>query len=242
MKELVDGAVLFAARSEELGRWRIELRSTMRSSLEIFREERADPARLEATLEDGLSAGRVYRLVAASDQKEEALQEELIAEHRRLTQRFAVAAALKAAGLHDPYLEKMDQIGLARWSRPEIAAGMAQSRQASAELHSKRAKERLDAKQFTQAFDEAQLASKRAPCNPTMAEDYYNVRVELVNQNMIPAAAEYQKANRNILQQIVRELEEPNLGGYADPRWREERPRTNRLRRATGQETTCRSS
>jgi hypothetical protein len=206
-EHLVRGALQFAARTQELQRWRDELRSTMRSSLGIFREEKIDPRQLEATLDGGLAAMRVYQLVADDGEAEEVLKQELIAEHRKLIQRFAVAAALRNASLYDPYLEKMQQIGLARWSRPEITNGIDEALQASASLHHKRAIELFTVKQYGRAFDEARIASERAPCDPAINEYYYLVRAEFVNQNMIPTTPEYDKEHRSILQQIVRELQ-----------------------------------
>ena len=63
-------------------------------------------------------------------------------------------------------------------------------------------------KQYDRAFDEAQLASRYAPCDSSINEYYYKVRVEFVNKNAIPAMPEYAKENRSILQQIVRELDQ----------------------------------
>ena len=46
----------------------------MRKSLDDFRGERADPARLEAAVKAGVDAARVFDLVAPDGQKDEALQ------------------------------------------------------------------------------------------------------------------------------------------------------------------------
>ena len=124
-KDLIAGATEFAASSAELQRWREELRGAMRASLDSFRAESVDPARLEAALDQGLAAMRVYRLVAPRSEQEEALQQELTSTHRNLVERFAIAGVLQKTGLYDQYLEKMDQIGLARWSRPPLADGRA---------------------------------------------------------------------------------------------------------------------
>jgi len=206
-QELIAGALAFAAGSAELQSWRDELRSTMRRSLDLFRGEGVDPTRLEATLAEGLAAMRVYRLVALDGQKEEALQEDLTAEYRRLLERFAIASAFKNAGMHDAFLEKLDQIGLARWSRPDLVAGVDQSLQASAEWHYKQAKGLFASNQYGRAFDEARLASTRAACDSAINSFYYEARVEFVNKNMIPASPDYEKQDKNMLQQIVRELQ-----------------------------------
>jgi hypothetical protein len=206
-KELIAGALLFSAGSTELQSWRDELRSTMRRSLDLFRGEGVDPARLEATLAEGLAAMRVHRLVALDGQTEEALQRDLTAEHRRLLERFAIASALKGAGMHDAFLEKLDQIGLARWSRPDLVAGVEESLRASAQWHHQQATALFASKQYERAFDEARLASTRAACDSTINETYYRTRIEFVNKNMIPASPDYGKQDLNRLQQIVRELQ-----------------------------------
>jgi len=206
-KELIAGALSFAAGSTELTAWRDALRSTMRRSLDLFRGEGVDPARLEATLAEGLAAMRVHRLIALDAQKEEALQQDLTAEYRRLLERFAIAGAFKNAGMHDAFLEKLDQIGLARWSRPDLVAGVEQSLHASAQWHYKQAKELFASNQYGRAFDEARLASTRGACDSAINNFYYETRVEFVNKNMIPASPDYEKPDKNMLQQIVRELQ-----------------------------------
>ena len=151
--DLLAGALSFAETSPELGAWREDLRNTMRRSLDAFRHGGVDPARLEATLDEGLAAMSVYRLVALKGQEESALQDELAVEHRTLLQRFAIAGVLKRAQLHDAFLEKIGEIGLARWSRPELAAGVEDSRRASAQAHHERAAALLADKQYDRAFD-----------------------------------------------------------------------------------------
>jgi hypothetical protein len=214
-QQLIAGALAFAGGSAELQAWRDEIRDSMRRSLELFRDKRVDPAQLEATLADGIAAMQIHRLVSAEGQKEESLQERLTSEYRRLLDRFAIAGALKDAGMHDAYLEKLDQIGLARWSRPALVAGIDEALQASARSHLQRARELFADKQYARAFDEARLASRRAPCDEETSTFYYHVRVEFVNQNTIPATPEYDGRQRSLLLQIVRELEgieqEPTL-------------------------------
>jgi len=204
---LVAGAIAFASKSAALQAWREGLRTAMRESLAAFRSELGDPALLEAKLAGGLAAMRAYRLVALDAQKEEALQEDLIAEHRRLAERFATASAFKNAGMHDAYLEVLDQVGLARWSRPELLEGIDGALRASAQYHLNRGRELRAAKRFAQAFDEARLAHDRAPCDETAGSFYYESRVEFVNRNAIPASPEYDKEGRNILQQMVRDIQ-----------------------------------
>jgi hypothetical protein len=205
--DIVAGGLAFAAASAELRAWREALRNTMRRSLEVFTAGGVDPTRFEATLDEGLEAMRVYRLVALKGEEEIALQDQLTAKHDRLLEQFAIAGALKHARMHDAYLQKLDQIGLARWSRPDLVAGVDESLRASKEQHLQRATDLLADKQFGRAFDEAQLAYGMAPCDEKTSRFYDMARVQFVNRNMKPVSPEYDKEHRNVLEQIVREIQ-----------------------------------
>ncbi len=206
-KDLISGALQFAASADALRTWRGELLGKMRASLDTFRAENVDPTQLEATLEGGLAAMRIYQLIVAKGEEELALQQALTTEHLKLDTRFAIAGVLRKAGLHDPFLEKIKQIGIVRWSRPELVAGIEPALKASAEWHNKRAEELFAAKEYARAFDEAQIASANAPCNSAINENFYKFRIEFVNKNSNPIASESLNDNRSILEQIVRELQ-----------------------------------
>ncbi len=180
---LLAGALAFTAGTRELQDWQEELHGAMRKSLDDFRGERADPARLEAAVKAGVDAARVFDLVAPDGQKDEALQRALAEEYDRLLRRFAIAAAFQNAGMTDPYLDKLDQIGLARWSRPALLAGVKQSLKASAEAHAVLARQFLSEGDLRRAFDEARLASARMPCDPAVAKLYQTARTEFVKKN-----------------------------------------------------------
>jgi hypothetical protein len=207
-KDLISGALQFAARSDALRKWRTEILGRMRESLDTFRAEKVEPTRLEATLEEGLAAMRIYQLIAAKGEEELALQQALTAEHSKLDTRFAIAEVLRKAGLYDPFLEKIKQIGIVRWSRSELVAGIEPALRASAEGHNKRAEELFAAKEFARAFDEAQTASTNAPCNAAINSNFYKFRIEFVNKNINPIAQESLNDKRTMLQQIVRGLQE----------------------------------
>jgi hypothetical protein len=204
--QLITGALAFTAQSEELQRWRTELVQTIRQSLDSFRKETVDPALLEATLAGGFSAIGIFRQIAP-DAPEQALQEELIAEYRRLRERFAIARVLKNSNMHDAFLDKLAQIGLARWSRPDLLADAGHALETSAKAHEGRASQLYAAKQFDGAFDEAEVASTRLPCNEAIADLYYQARIVYVNQNKIPARPDHESDDLSMLQQIVRELQ-----------------------------------
>ena len=205
--EILAGALSFAAGSPELRVWREQLRAEMRQSLDAFRNGNVDPTRLEATLDKGLVAMRVYRLVATEGEEETALQNDLTSEHRRLLERYAIAGALRRAGEHDAFLDKLNQLRLARWSRPDLVAGIDDSLRASAQAHLELATQLLADKQYDRAFDEARIAHGRAPCDEKTRRFYDTTRVEFVSRNTRPVSPEYEGEHKNELEQIVREIQ-----------------------------------
>jgi hypothetical protein len=204
--ELIAAALVFAGQSEELQHWRANLLQTMRRSLEAVKNESADPARIEAVLTEGHAAIGIFRQVSP-DSREDAVLQDLGAEYARLRRRFAIANVLKHSSLHDAFVAKMEQIGLARWSRPELTGAVEQAITASATLHQSRADELIRRKQFAVALDEAEIASRRLPCNDETSDLYYQARVYHVNQNKVPVRLESENDNRSMLEQIVRELQ-----------------------------------
>jgi hypothetical protein len=202
---LLKGGLAFAANSSELREWQDQLHGAMQQGFDDFKAERADPARLEATLKAGVDAARVFNVVAPDGQKDEALQRALVEEHDRLLKRYAIAAALKNAGMTDPYLDKLEQIGLARWSRPALLAAVKQSLKDSADVHSAQAKQFLSEGDARRAFDEAGLASARVPCDPDIGELYRNARDEFVKKNMGQGGTN-QKDNEAAAESALRQI------------------------------------
>jgi hypothetical protein len=205
--QLVAAAVTFANGSSELQAWREEVRTAMRTSLDAFRQEAADPVRLEETLAAGVNAVHIHQRIAADPHQDEGLQQDLTREYQRLLERFAIGAAFAKADMKDPFLEELQQIGLARWSRPALVADVNRFLQASADAHHQRATELFNDGQYGAAFDEARLASSRAACNDEVNDAYYRARLEFVNRNMVPSLPAYDGKDKSVLEQIVRELQ-----------------------------------
>jgi hypothetical protein len=102
-ENLLRGIATFASTSPDLRAWRENLITRMRTSLDTFKRESGNPTRLEAVLGDGYNAVAVYRLLAG-DNRQDALQDELVAEHRKLRERVAIASAFRKVSLNDPFL------------------------------------------------------------------------------------------------------------------------------------------
>jgi hypothetical protein len=206
-KELIVASLEIAGRSSRLGEWRAELINLMKSSLADFRAEKGDPRKLEQLLQSGLEAMEIFRLISPEGNQEAELQKALTDEYRELKRGMAAAAALMKSGFHDAYLAKLEKIGLARWIQPEVGGGVAAALKASATQHHEKALELEKGGQLGKAFDEAQIASERIPCDSAMAEHFYKLRAEYVTRNMVPMAAQLERSNLTSLEQIVRELE-----------------------------------
>ncbi len=204
--ELVAGALSFAGSSEEWRAWRGELRTTMQRSLNAFRKGGVDPSRLEAVLNEGLAARWAYRAITPDAPADDAVQKDLEEEQRRFLERVTIAGIFKNAGLHDAFLEEIGLIGLARWSRPELADGVRDSLQASVESHAQLADGFLKTKQYARAFEEASLASRQSPCDQRLADRYTSARVQFVNATAVQALHDYEGVNRGDLEQIVRAI------------------------------------
>lgn len=215
--ELVAGALSFAGTSEEWRAWRVELRASMQHGLNAFRNGGVDPSRLEAILDEGLAAGRIYRAITPDAQADDALQKDLQDEQRRFLERVTIAGVFKNAGLHDAFLEEIDQIGLARWSRQELVDGVQAALQASVQQHAELAKRLLDDKQHARAFDEASLASRRSPCDQNLANRYTKARVQFVHATAVDARPSHTEANLDDLNHIVGALQSMREGTLATP-------------------------
>jgi hypothetical protein len=215
-KALISASVSAAGRAPGLLEWRANLVATMRTSLTDFRAERGDPRLLGQVLQVGLAARETFRLITADNTEEQQLQNDLVSESAELRRSMAVAAALRKAGFLDEFLAKLDRIGLVRWIQPEIAQGAAAAYRQSAADHHTKALDYEAAGLLGKAFDEAQIAANRMPCNADDVSHFYNIRVKYANRNMVPLESQPEHEQRTILEQIVRELDGVGADGTLD--------------------------
>ena len=223
--ELVAAALAFAADSDELRAWRDQLVATMRISLAQFTNGGVDPTQLEAVLGEGLAAGQAYRTIFGDAQNGRAPLQELAETRRLFLERVTVASVFRQANMYDAFLEELDQLDLARWSRPELMAGVQDALQASAQLHARLASDFLNTKQYARAFDEASLASRRSPCDQRLDSLYNRARLQFVNATAVQSLPDYDNANRSELEQIVRALQGMRPDDLATPEGREDAKR-----------------
>jgi hypothetical protein len=203
---LIRGALNFAGTSAPMQQWRDALLATMRTGQQRYSQQEGDPTQLGKALDQAVQARAVYLQVAPGSQDSELLGQ--IAESRdRLTLRLAIAAALREAALWDEYLIKFRQLELVTWSVPNFLQNTRQALDQSAELHRKQSQEFAAAGHLDRAFDEAALSAVRKSCDASLSTAFANIRVKLVNRNMIASAPEYAGPNKELLEQIVRELE-----------------------------------
>lgn len=205
-QQMLTGAAAFLGTSPELRKWAEELEARMDQNLKLFKAEQADPRLLEAILAEGIAATKTYRALSP-DVPVAAIEIELNREYAQLLERFAMAGALKNAGMAAAFLDKLDQIGLARWSRPELMSGIEEQVRVATEARADKARHLLAAGYYAKAFDEARLASVRNPCDEAIHTLYYETRIQLVNQKKIPMLSAYDSKDRILLEQIVRELD-----------------------------------
>ena len=215
--ELVAGALSFAGSSEALRAWRAELKATMQRSLDAFRNGGVDPSRLEAALNEGLAARWTYHTVTPDAPADDAVQKDLEQEQRRFLDRVTIAGVFRNAGLHDAFLEEIKLLGLARWSRPELVTGVQDALQASAALHAQMASDFLTSGQYARAFDEANMASQRSPCDQKIVKLYTSARVKYVESSAIQVLPGSDGPNRHDLEQTVRTLQEMQQDDLATP-------------------------
>jgi hypothetical protein len=214
---LISGFLRFAPGSRALRSWQDQLRSEMRERLALFKAEKGDPTSLEATLDRGIAVMQVYRRIAVNNSDDDRLQAELVKERRLLTQRLTIASSLQKAGLDDAYLDKLRQLGLVSWSRPEVRSGLEKAVLTSSGVHHQISLDLRNAKHYERAVEEARLASQTLPCDQKLQDDYYLLRTEAVQEKAIPVAKEYAGEHKSRLEQIVRELAAVGEAGSLNP-------------------------
>jgi hypothetical protein len=204
--QLIAGLVQTFNDAPALQLWRNEVRTAMTTSLDTFRRQTGNPQLLEQTLNDGLRDMDLYRRITTSNGPPDPMLDSLQAERLLLTERVGIASVLQKAQLPDSYIDKLDQLGLASWSRPELRTELKNALVLSAETHEQAGKDLWERKQFRRALDEARLAAERLPCRKDLRDNYYLLRSEFVQRTAIPIAKPYNGTNKNRLDQIVLEL------------------------------------
>jgi hypothetical protein len=203
---LIRGALGFTAKSPDVQRWRTSLRERMLGDLKRFDEQDGDPATLAEALHDAIQIRRVY-VEIADDIADKELLDRIVSTDALFKRRVAVAEALRKATFWDEYLIKIRQLGLAKWSIPDILQGSRDAFNQSSRVHHQRFIGYTEEEHWDRAFDEAELAARNT-CDSGVIDDFYHSRVLLVNHNQIASSLDYTGRNKALLEQLVRELDQ----------------------------------
>jgi len=121
--------------------------------------------------------------------------------------RLHIIDALRSGSFWDEYMVKVRQLGLAKWSLPNMLENTQEAASHSTVQHRERFTNFAAGNKWDLAFDEAELAT-HSSCDPGVTDDFYRARVLFVNHNEIPSAPVYNGRNKALLEQVVRELDQ----------------------------------
>ncbi len=202
---LIEAVLQFTAKSRVAKEALDALLARIREDVKGFSEQSADPTRLAAASNDAAGLGTIYR--KATDGKENTdVLDRIASDNDSLTRRLAVSQALyQTKFFWDEYLVKIRQLGLAKWSIPNIFQQSQEALNQSALRHQQQSREFVKQNSWESAFDEAELAA-RSSCQSSAIGEFRDARVDLVNHNVIASSQEYTGPNRARLDQIVRDL------------------------------------
>jgi tetratricopeptide (TPR) repeat protein len=203
---LIRGALDFTAKSPALQQWRDQLLGRMRADLKRFDEQEGDPATLADALGDALQVRSIY-LQIGDEKQNKPLLDSVVAADDLFRRRVAVAEVFRKASFWDEYWLKLKQLGLAKWSVPNVLQNARDALGQISQLHQERARRYKADGHLDRAFDEAELAARNS-CQVAVNEDFYQASVTLVNHNKIAAAVEYTGPEKAMLEQVVRELDQ----------------------------------
>jgi len=203
---LIRGALEFTAKSPALQQWRDALLGRMRADLKRFEDQEGDPTMLASALTDAVQVRAIYVQIGDETQNK-TLLDSVVSADDLFKRRVAVAEVLRKATFWDEYWLKLKQLGLAKWSVPNVLQNARDALKQISELHQERSRHFRSDGHLDRAFDEAELAA-RSSCQAAVSDDFYQASILLVNHNKIAAAVEYTGPDKALLEQAVRELDQ----------------------------------
>jgi tetratricopeptide (TPR) repeat protein len=208
LQPVIRAGLQFADKSPALVAWRSSLLSKMQTELTRYVQMDGDPTALAESLRDAVAARDVYLRIATPDKDQQDLVSRVSAADELFQRRFAIAQTFRKVAFWDEYLEKIDQLGLAKWSTPNLVKETREAIVQSVSFHHERAAHFESGSLWDQAFDEAGRAAALKPCDSSITDDFYRLRIEFVNNNMVPQVQSYDGRFKAQLDQIARELEQ----------------------------------
>ena len=213
---LIQAALRFCGNSPVMQQWRESLLIDMRDSMQRYAEQSGDPIQLMAQPENAMRARDTYLRISERDVKNQDLLDRVAATNDLLARRLAIAAALWRAQFWDEYLLKLGQLGIGRWSMPDLVRNTREALSRSASAHLELSRQAESKGQLDRAFDEAETAAAHDGCDASVNGQFYRMRISLVERNRIPIAEDYAGPHKTELDQIVRELDQMDA---AKERW-----------------------
>jgi len=187
--------------------WRDMVAARMLADLTRFENQTGDPTTLVASLENAMVLRGVL-LPASEGDRHATLSGRVAAADDIFRRRVAIAEGLRKAQLWDEYLVKLDQLGMVKWSLPDVLPRMRDALRATSQAHYEAYRKLTADGSLDRAFDEAAIAAKTS-CDETIRRRFSRARLDFVDRNKIAAAPEYagSASDKRPLDQIVRGLD-----------------------------------
>lgn len=203
---LLRGTVAFSSSAPAYKAWTDQLFASSKDALAGYRKQEGDPRHLSDLLSTSIQEGEILQQIAPSDPSYTSVLKDARNEAEVLKRKVAIATAFLAAGYWDESVLKIRELGMAKWSFPNLATGERIALVNSAKLHKSNAERLAGSGILDRAFDEAELAYRRNPCSVEISLYFNSIRPQFVEQNKDPRQADATAGNRPTLQQIERQL------------------------------------
>ncbi len=203
---LLRGVISYSNSAPSYKAWRDQLFASLNGSLATYRKQDGDPRHLHELLNAAIHDGEILIQIAPDEPTYAAVLKDARTEEDILKRKVAIANALLAGGYWDETILKIRDLGLAKWSFPELAVGERTALINSAKLHKSNAEKLAGSGILNRGFDEAEIAYRRDPCSAEISLYFNSIRPQFVEKNKDPRQAEAASGNRPQLQQLERQL------------------------------------
>ncbi len=205
--DLIRGAAEFAKDSEDYRAWRADVSGQMTNALTDYQKKLGEPSQLVATLERGLKASAVLNQISQPSANELKAQEQLRETYDLLQKEKAIAAALGKARYWDEFAAKLSEIGLAKWSFPDLVKLEPQALRQASQEHLKEAQTFEVHNTLDRSLDDALLAFHLLPCDAETTKYLRQVQGDFLEKNKGLESKALTPAKRKELDRLVNELD-----------------------------------